>query len=685
MQKIKLDYVYPWQHYRVDRHWEKRLALKNDLATVEVKNGYALPKISQQHYIGEACVTDENGAGVPLSYFLRMNKHTASKAYQFDKKSVEKMPGTWVYLGPLDRSYGHFILDFSARLYFMLANKGVKGFFTAPSYIQDFQQIRQTERFLELMGLGKDDYAIFTKPTQFENIIVPEQGFVMGEYYSDAHKSVFKKVAENIRPSMQSFPEKVFFSRSRFMKDRTRELGLELIDQLFQDAGYHIAYPEELSLDDQIGLIRNSREYVLTTGTIAHSVVFGQGLKNTAYLLNKYPYFHTPQTNLFQVADVTPVPLDFYIAKYPHETSYGPFVYGLNENMRRFIWDKKIPLSKSHVYTESYLAKTVQDSIKAYHARWPGTTYSREFQTSPESDSHFPLRAQIDWLDNYSKYELGGEKASLADSVKGAGDENKDFEFHNLYLPTPSHSSRLVNRLLARFPSRTYLEIGVAYGNTFLNVHANRKTAVDPSFRFHPHHYANSSIDFYSMTSDEFFRELEKKPVKPCYDVIFLDGLHSFRQTLIDFCNTMPYSHEKTLWILDDTVPCDPWSSIPDMSKTYKYRRASGSDSGAWHGDVYKCVFAIHDYLPEFSYCTVYDHGNPQTVVWRAPNSNERKPVFKDLDEIATINYFDFLDNCAYHNLVTENQLYNLIGSEVVIRNSNPDPYLATIVPKILK
>jgi hypothetical protein len=236
-----------------------------------------------------------------------------------------------------------------------------------------------------------------------------------------------------------------------------------------------------------------------------------------------------------------------------------------------------------------------------------------------------------------------------------------------------------INKLIRLYEARSYLEIGVNNGTTFFSVKAPLKVAVDPNFRFDHSKKETLGEVYLPLTSDTFFADFARhaqaslfadEQGRPVFDIIYIEGLHTFEQSLRDFENSLSYCHENTLWILDDTVPCDPWSAVPDQALSLQWRRGAGMLGGQWHGDVYKTVFAIHDRYPRFSYCTVMDAGNPQTVLWQAGPLPGRKPRFSSPEEIAGLDYFSVLRHADILMPIQENQLCALIG-----KNLNPEQY----------
>lgn len=229
---------------------------------------------------------------------------------------------------------------------------------------------------------------------------------------------------------------------------------------------------------------------------------------------------------------------------------------------------------------------------------------------------------------------------------------------------------------------KTYLEIGVRDGSTFLNFGIPYKVGVDPEYTFDWKATENDRTFLFPLESDNFFsllagsgqddrknRMLEAWPYeKPNFDLIFIDGMHTFEQSLKDFENSLAFANENTVWILDDTVPSSPYSALKNCDWSMKLRKRAGFTSQEWHGDVYKTVLAIHDLHPEFSYCTLMGL-NPQTVIWRAKN-RPGKPAFSSIKEINSLSYFDMLANAHLFVPVPDTEFPLLFGKTV-----NPENY----------
>lgn len=111
--------------------------------------------------------------------------------------------------------------------------------------------------------------------------------------------------------------------------------------------------------------------------------------------------------------------------------------------------------------------------------------------------------------------------------------------------------------LLAKLNNATnYLEIGVQSGFTFFSGDLPLKVAVDPYLKFNPLDRKKDGEYFFQMPSDDFFGDLaDNSPVvqelstknQLAFDIIFIDGLHTYKKSYKDFINSLTYSHEKNI------------------------------------------------------------------------------------------------------------------------------------------
>ena len=152
---------------------------------------------------------------------------------------------------------------------------------------------------------------------------------------------------------------------------------------------------------------------------------------------------------------------------------------------------------------------------------------------------------------------------------------------------------------------KDYLEIGVQYGFTLSSVNLRNKTGVDPQLMFNPR--LAQGVKLHKETSDVFFSKLGQE-VR--FDVIFLDGLHTFEQTSRDFVNALRHLKPGGVIIIDDVVPSSREKALPSREESIRRQlQVSGAADGEWFGDVWKVPVAVHDLYPGLLDVTVLGSG----------------------------------------------------------------------------
>lgn len=194
----------------------------------------------------------------------------------------------------------------------------------------------------------------------------------------------------------------------------------------------------------------------------------------------------------------------------------------------------------------------------------------------------------------------------------------------------------------------TYLEIGVCAGNSFIPVTASRKIGVDPGHLLSWKRivkYKLCSIlrikqeAVFKETSDEFFKDRANLLKEHGVDVAFVDGLHTYGQSLMDVLNCLDYLNPGGIVLMHDCSPADAIAAIPasDISEVVSMKVPGWT--GAWNGDVWKAIVhlrSLRDDLRTF----VLDCDNGIGVITRG-KSGER--LLYTEHEIQTMDY-DFLE-----------------------------------------
>ena len=183
----------------------------------------------------------------------------------------------------------------------------------------------------------------------------------------------------------------------------------------------------------------------------------------------------------------------------------------------------------------------------------------------------------------------------------------------------------IIQKIIDKQKYSNYLEIGCDNDENFSKVIIKNKIGVDP--------LKGGTL---RMTSDEFFRENKKK-----FDLIFLDGLHTYEQTIKDIDNSLKFINTNGVILIHDCLPKKIWNQI--VPRIY----------GHWNGDVWKAIVHSRTYDHADTYTCIADHG--LGVVFKRKNSN---PLILDLKNFKKLKFSDYYNNHnKYMNLVSHEKL----------------------------
>ncbi len=146
---------------------------------------------------------------------------------------------------------------------------------------------------------------------------------------------------------------------------------------------------------------------------------------------------------------------------------------------------------------------------------------------------------------------------------------HKDKTIHHFEFEDKFYSRQaFINKAISKFEDCKYLEIGV-YNNLVFN---SIPLKIENKFGVDPEKGGN-----YRMTSDEFFNQNEQLK----FNVIFIDGLHDYKQCQKDCLNSMKQLDKNGIIFLHDLLPRSFFEEkLP--------RRQS-----KWTGDVWKVAVEL--------------------------------------------------------------------------------------------
>jgi len=186
----------------------------------------------------------------------------------------------------------------------------------------------------------------------------------------------------------------------------------------------------------------------------------------------------------------------------------------------------------------------------------------------------------------------------------------------------------IIQNIITQQKYNNYLEIGCDRNENFSKINVQNKVGVDP--------LRGGTL---RMTSDVFFKNNTKK-----FDLIFLDGLHTYEQTIKDIDNSLKILNERGVILIHDCLPKKIWNQI--VPRMY----------GHWNGDVWKAIVHSRTYNYADTYTCIADHG--LGIIFKRKNKNILKTNISNFKDLKFKDYF--INHKLYMNLIDHQKLKEL-------------------------
>ena len=186
----------------------------------------------------------------------------------------------------------------------------------------------------------------------------------------------------------------------------------------------------------------------------------------------------------------------------------------------------------------------------------------------------------------------------------------------------------IIQKIINQNNFKKYLEIGCDQDENFSKIKVENKVGVDP--------LRGGTI---RSTSDEFFKSNNDK-----FDIIFLDGLHTYNQTIKDINNSLEHLNSNGIIIIHDCLPKKIWNQI--VPRMY----------GHWNGDVWKAIVESRTLSDIDTYTCVADHG--LGVIFKRKNRNLLNLKINNFEKLKFSEYYK--NHNEFMNPISHKKLFDI-------------------------
>lgn len=224
----------------------------------------------------------------------------------------------------------------------------------------------------------------------------------------------------------------------------------------------------------------------------------------------------------------------------------------------------------------------------------------------------------------------------------------------------------VIQEVIKKKQSKAYLEIGIHEGECFLRIRCRQKIAVDPHIlisaakkrKYYFRNISNLFNRYFQMNSNDFFHNQHTFLLRNRPDVAFIDGLHTYDQSLQDIQNVLRYLKDDGVIIVHDCNPLSEAAALP--ARSCLHAASMPGFSGEWNGDVWKTIVHLRSSRKDID-VFVLDCDQGLGIITKRKPENVLTYSIKDLQALS---YIDLDRNRKYLlNLKSPEYLFEFLNT----------------------
>lgn len=223
-------------------------------------------------FIQPAGVLDADGAYVPHGALWRRHRPITTHP-RMPQGEIAFLDGRWLWGGILWGHFGHFLAESTARLWALEhLDTPVDGVLFIPRRPGGADQVKSFHRpFFDLLGMTQP-FELAAQPTRVAELVVPGQGFGLGEISAGTEKVRRSRLAHLGPEVAPEGGEKLYISRTGLGFAKGSILGEDRVETWLAEEGYDIFHPQQHPLKVQLARYKAAQKIVATDGSALHLV-----------------------------------------------------------------------------------------------------------------------------------------------------------------------------------------------------------------------------------------------------------------------------------------------------------------------------------------------------------------------------------------------------------------------------
>lgn len=339
-----------------------------------------------------------------------------------DTESATHIGGSVLYAGYLRKSWGHFLMNSTARLW-PIFTAGTHCFDKVIFFAEDDTQTELRGNFKEFLSLTGilDKCVILPRSTyHFDDITVGEISLEIGCYYSAEFALPFEAarkaaLASTTKTATKTKSNKgIILSRCNWNNNDKTQINVNLIESIFTSADYRAVSPESMPLGELIRQMHNAGEIVSFSGSTAHNILFCD--RKPLILLERCAANNVYQVGIMKMQQNPVTLIDCFFQPMLTSSTDNLTIYGATEELKHYIADQSLhmPVFNMHPRLEFSRYLTI---YRKHYGLGPGINewewqqapaiYEAYFASRPRYARYIDRRYPILWSDFCSPRVMG--------------------------------------------------------------------------------------------------------------------------------------------------------------------------------------------------------------------------------------------------------------------------------------
>lgn len=279
--------------------------------------------------------------------FISSTAWAPAQGGDYDFVQDGEMPhiGKAIYIGLLYEVWGHCLMENISRLWFLQTDEGRRllkdGYRVVYIGLSNQAPPRYIRELMLLAGWDISDFVQITALTSCSRIVIPESSLIQRDnsrYYTREFAQVIAQILDHV-PEIPC--DKIYFSRKG--PKGNKDYGEDQIISVLKMKGFRIIEPTQLSVREQIGLVRGCKVFAATEGSISHIAIFAHPGTHHMLLRKQWRSLLSYTGIVNHLADLDVAYIDANHSTHMRDLRQeylGPFYLCVNRFLERYFHEK---------------------------------------------------------------------------------------------------------------------------------------------------------------------------------------------------------------------------------------------------------------------------------------------------------------------------------------------------------